>query len=149
MGVGTQSQLTILRTLLRPAIRYCLRTAVGYQLLNEALKLEFLSTAEAATREAGEKVTISRLSVMTGLHRREVKRVTEAEERPEASPGFIRRLLGQWQHDPQFTTKQGKPRVLDYESAFRQLLATVSLDLNPAAVLSELERLGLEVDPVV
>lgn len=54
-------------------------------------------------------------------------------------------MIGQWSNNPQFRDKTGRPRALTYEgksSEFAELIASVSRELNPYAVLFDLERTG-------
>lgn len=93
----------------------------------------------------GDKVTISRLSVMTGLHRRDVMRIYRDLEPKESPLSLTARVIGQWTQDKDFLTKGGKPRVLGFrgeESEFSQLVQRVSKDVNAATLIFELERQG-------
>lgn len=54
-------------------------------------------------------------------------------------------MIGQWSNNPQFRDKTGRPRALTFEgksSEFAELIASVSRELNPYAVLFDLERTG-------
>ena len=71
-------------------------------------------------------------------------RIHQREETKDTPQGLISRILGHWQQDPHFTTKNGKPRVLSLEgddSEFKQLVRSITHDVTPGTVLFELERI--------
>ena len=138
--------LDCLGLLLRPIVRFCLRRSLKIQDLLEAAKVAFVSLAEDEI--ADSKASTSKLSIMTGLHRRDVMRLWKEQRAPKNQGSLLTRVLGQWQQDRRFQTKQGKPRLLEYEgkeSEFVDLVRSVSKDLNPYTVLFELERIGAVV----
>lgn len=134
----------VLRLLLRPIVRFCLRYMLPIQSLTEEAKAVFLELATAELRRNQEKVNVSRLSVLTGLRRREVSRFQlEEHSSKEMTASLPARVLGMWEQDKSFLTKAGKPRVLSCdgdESEFSRLVAKVSKDLHPGTILFELKR---------
>lgn len=139
------SRIDLLRPILRPLIRFCLRNSIALAEVLEATKVVFAEVAAAQIEKGGSKVTVSRIAVMTGMTRREVNRIYKEGRIADESPSLAGRVLVQWEHDPGFATKQGKPRVLTFKGAdseFSKLVETVSKDVNAATLLYELERLG-------
>lgn len=135
-----------LRRLLQPLAKMCIRQSISIQELIELAKAAFIAAAADEIERNNQKVNVSRLSVMTGLHRRDVMRIYREGDQSKALPGLASRVLAQWEQDERFHTKAGKPRVLSADgdqSEFAQLVAAVSTDVNFATVLFELERLGL------
>ena len=112
----------------------------------ESAKAVFIDIAKDEMNRQGEKVNMSRLSVMTGLHKRDVMRLQEDTEKGvKKTGGLASRVIGQWQHDKRFQTKNAKPRVLSIEgeeNEFKELVESVSIDLKPGTVLFELERIA-------
>ena len=134
------------RRLLRPIIKFCLSHGLKLQDLNEFLKVEFVEAAKSEIEFKGEQPSVSRISVMTGVHRPDVLRITEGEGEYKESKNQIVRIVGQWQHNKKFCNPAGKPKVIDIQgknSEFVKLVQSVSADLNPYTVLFELERSGL------
>jgi len=137
----------LLRLLVGPLVRFCLRE--GYLLgdIVQALKLSFVHEAEQLLEARAEKSNLSRLSMMTGVHRKDVKAISKENTIPPRQlPDAIARILSTWEQAAVFTTKRNKPKTLTYEgdsSEFHQLVASVSTDLSPLATLQELERRGL------
>jgi len=108
----------------------------------------FVEVAREELERNQEKINISRLSVMTGLHRDEVGRLLEVggEILLSETTNIIPRLVGQWLQDPRFCKKRGVPRVLGYEgldSEFRTLVRVVSQHVDARSILFQLERTKL------
>ncbi len=137
--------LDCLKVLLRPAVGFAFRHSLHIQDIVECAKVEFIALAEREAEQEARKVNVSRLSAVTGLHRRDVIRLFR-ESREKIEPrSVISRVMGQWQHNRRYTTQSGKPRVLTVEgreSEFSKLVGSISNDLHPGTVLSELERIG-------
>lgn len=140
------SRTGILRRLLRPVARYCLQRTFNLRDLVEEAKIAFVEEGEELLRQSGDKLNDSRLAVLTGVHRKDVRRILDAEKAPPASgKGLVPRVLIQWEQHPKFRTAAGKPRVLSFDgpgSDFWKLVHSVSSEINPATVLFELERGG-------
>jgi hypothetical protein len=133
----------VLRALLRPALRFCLRHCVSFPDLIELAKAESVVLARELAASNRKRVTVSQLSVMTGLNRREVTRLSREPLPREARFSLPARVLGQWEQDQRFCTSAGKPRLLSLTGpgfSFYDLVSSVSKDVNAASVLRELER---------
>ncbi|MCB0332318.1 MAG: hypothetical protein KDD55_02395 [Bdellovibrionales bacterium] len=144
------SALVCLRLLLRPIVGFCLRRALTIQDFYELSKSVFVEVGAAQIRKDKGRPNVSRLSVLTGLRRKEVSRLLTSlneEEIPVEfqSASLLTKVIGVWSSDPRFTTKSGKPRVLTFDgndSEFSQLVKAISSDVKPRAVYSELCRIG-------
>jgi hypothetical protein len=135
-----------LRQVLRPFARFAVRHGLRMPDILETLRAAFVEVAEDELRRLNVKPSVSRLAVTTGLSRREVQRVAGQAALPPVSLSLPARVVGLWLNDPEFCSKTGKPRTLGLEGAdceFNQLVRKVSLDIHPASVLFELERVGL------
>ena len=134
-----------LKQMLRPIARFCLNRSIKIQDAGEMLKYAFLEVAKEELQREAKLVSNSRLSVMTGLHRRDVVRLRlDRQEISENAP-LLLRVIGQWQQDSRFIDKKGTPKSLSIEgkkSQFVELVQSISKDLNPYTVLFELERVG-------
>lgn len=133
-----------LSLVLMPVARLCLRNSLKIQDLMGCAKTCFLRAAEEELKRQGEKVTPSRLSIMSGMQRKDIARCTAGHSEPSSGKALITKVVGQWQTDKRFLTGKGTPRALTIgqESEFARLVAAVSCDVNPATVLFELERTG-------
>ena len=134
-----------LRLILKPVVKYCLRNSLKIQDLTEVAKGLFIEFSSAELEARGSKVTDSSLSVMTGLHRRDVTRLKIEGAEPDKANDVVTKVIGQWQSDSRYCDKQGKARVISYgteASEFNKLVCLVSNDITSASVLTELERIG-------
>ena len=141
-----ESQSRALRLMLTPLVRFCVRNGISAATVIEQLKKVFVAQANAEVESSGERSTVSQVSIISGLPRREIKRLLQDSEVESPYPSLISRLIGQWEQDSRFRTKPGKPRVLSYggeSSEFKVLVESVSKDVHPGTVLQELIRQNL------
>lgn len=134
-----------LRSVLRPVVRLCFRNSCSAYEVIESVKAVFIEQAEERIRSDGETVTTSRVAVMTGIDRRDVKRIASEGGIPTAQPNLVTRVLAQWEQSPRFSTANHRPKPLGYKGAnsqFKRLVKSVSTDMNPATMLYELQRSG-------
>lgn len=139
-----------LHSLLRPIVRFCLRSSYTAQDLFEAAKEIFVQIAAEELTSTGEKINRSRLSIVTGLRRPEIRRILESRppERTEGSHSLLARVMLQWRNDREFSLEPGEPRPLSYRgpnAEFRKLCNKVSTTLNPGTVQFDFERRGFAV----
>ena len=131
---------------LYPVLRFCVRRGVKLQQLLELIKLVFIQVANDELKRDGEKVNTSRIFVLTGVHRKDIPRLLKEPRPKKTAQDLVRRVIGQWRHDPAFSSSPNKPRVLGVEgdtSDFFKLVTKVSSDVNPYTIRFEMERLGL------
>lgn len=143
---SASSHSSIIEMLMKPIVRYCLRNAISFQDFINSAKVVFVRVAEEEIRKSTQKVNVSRLSVMTGLYRRDVTKIYRENEAPALQQqSILSRILAQWEQDRQFCSKPGVPKALSVsgeDSEFRKLVYTVSAHVNAGTILFELERLG-------
>jgi hypothetical protein len=141
-------QSAVLRALarvLRPVARLLIASGVPFQAASESLKRAYV---EAAHRHFGDETrTDSRLSLLTGINRKEVRRLTTPvadEWGPESVTSFASAVYTAWTLRDEWRDRDGRPRALPKrgEGSFDVLVKSVTRDLRPASVLAELVRLG-------
>lgn len=142
-----QFELLGLRMVLAPIVRFCLRHGLKLQDLVDAAKPLFVEHSQRALELQNEQISCSRVSLMTGVHRKDVTRLLNETQISPATPrNIIWKILNHWENSPEFQTKQGKPRTLstrESNNEFAQLIACVSRELNPYSVLYEMGRIGV------
>lgn len=146
-------QAAVLRALarvLRPVARLLIAGGVPYQAASESLKRAYV---EAAHRHFADQAgTDSRLSLLTGINRKEVRRLTTPvadEWGPESVTSFASAVHAAWTLREEWRGTDGQPRALPRrgEGSFDTLVKGITRDLRPSSVLAELTRLGYaEVD---
>jgi hypothetical protein len=135
--------------MLRPLVRLLLRHGVAHASLVEWLKQLYVQTAAAEFAVEGRKQSISRIALVTGIHRKEVKRVLEQSPTTEAPPhrhNRAARIIHGWRNDSDFTDATGEPLELAFngtEHDFNALVKRYSGDIPARAVLDELVRTGI------
>ena len=137
------------RSLLRPLVRILLRNGVAYGTLAAIIRQVYVDVAFRDFAPQGKKQTVSRVSALTGLTRKEVKRLLEGGAHA-ASAGQARysravRVIGGWLHDERFHGATGKPAVLPIdngENSFALLVKDYSGDIPTRAMLTMLEEGG-------
>lgn len=135
----------ILPLLLRPVVTLCLRHSVRLSELVEMLKAVYVEACSEQLENEKAAVSASRISVMSGVHRKDVARLLGAEPITRPSKSIATRVIGAWRNSKRYCGASGKPRVLSVEgkkSEFVDLVHSVSSDVNPYTILFELERIG-------
>ena len=135
------------RRFLRPIARFLLRTGVGYREFNEVVKSVFVEVASEEYGLRGRPTNISRVAVMTGLTRKEVRRIREEGISQAGSSGLKRspanQVLNYWHTDSDFQNDAGLPVDLPFdggEICFMNLARRYGGDVPPIALLKELKR---------
>jgi hypothetical protein len=138
------------RRMLRPVVRQLIRFGITYPTLDQIIRELFIEVAERDFPLGYKKQTDSRVSVLTGLNRKEVSRLRHmARVNETATPvedTITTRVIGRWMGGPPYSDTHGRPRPLPYESAhartasFTRLVQDRGVDAPPRSVLDELIR---------
>ena len=145
-----------LALMMKPLVRLMIAQGVTHAEFAETTKEVYVETALRHFEDAG-RVNKSRVAILTGLTRKEVKNVidrTLEETQPDKTYSRPERVLTGWFSDPKYTGPYGIPLELPYESAqsgkasFVQLVKEYSGDMAPRQMLNELLVSGsvVEVD---
>jgi hypothetical protein len=135
--------------ILRPLVRILLRNGVSFGTFADLAKWIFIDVAAKDFAIQGRKQSVSRVSVITGLSRREVMRVRKLE-RPDISANHERhnraaRVIAAWRREADFTDPKGKPLALPMEgpgASFGELVRRFSGNIPPRAILDELTHVN-------
>ncbi len=142
--------LSALTRLLRPLVRLLVHFHVTFPALANLLKALYVDVAEKDFCLEGKRQTDSRITLLTGVHRKDVRRFrqqTQADASEKAaSLGAL--LVSYWTGLPEYLDKEGKPERLPRLSSadgpsFDSLVESVSKDIRPRVVLDEWLRLGI------
>lgn len=146
-----QRMLTALQRVLKPLIRLALAQGINYQMLLESLKVVFVQVAEEEFKLSEREQTDSRISLLTGLHRKDVHRLRDQPESNQ-NPSLVTlgsQLVGLWISDADFTDSEGNPKPLARlasvggNASFERLVTRVSKDIRARPVLDEWLRVGV------
>lgn len=134
-----------LRQIAKALIKFSLKHSIKIQDLEEILRAQYLEQAREEILRKGEKISDSRLSIVTGLSRREVQKRESGQKGKDEQIDLVMRVIALWQTHPRFIGRDKTPKVLSSgfdNSDFNSLVNMVSTDLNPATILFELERVS-------
>jgi hypothetical protein len=135
-----------LALMLKPLVRLMIAQGVTHAEFAETTKEVYVETALRHFEDAG-RVNKSRIAILTGLTRKEVKNVidrTLEEALPDKNYSRPERVLTGWFSDPKYTGPYGIPLELPYESvqqdgpSFVKLVREYSGDMAPRQMLNEL-----------
>ena len=142
--------LAAVKRLLRPLVRLLIARGVGLAAMTELLKDLYVSVAVNDVAAGEKAATDSRVSVMTGVHRKDVKRLRGLSPEDVPAPrsiGLGAQVVSRWLASPETTDSQGRPLPLPRQAetgpSFDALVASVSTDVRPRAVLDDWLRLGV------
>jgi hypothetical protein len=125
-----------------------LRNGVSYVAFVDLLKAVFVSVAREELSHGGGRPTHSALSVLSGVHRKDVRALANAPQQPASlrSVPLASQVFTRWLSDPVYCRANGAPRTLARNGpapSFESLARQFSTDVHPRTVLEELARLGL------
>jgi hypothetical protein len=134
--------------ILRPLVAVLLRHGMAYGAFAELARKAYVDEA-FAQRNTPKRPTVSSVSALTGLTRKETRRLRELDivNDESSSKRYSRaiRVVSAWVSDPRFQTPTGEPAKLPMEgegASFAQLVKEFSGDIPTAAMLSVLEASG-------
>ncbi len=138
--------------LARPIARVLLRCGVAWKEAAELMKLVYVDVATAEYGKHGRPANASRVAILTGLGRRDVKRARDQLEalgdasppEPLAKISHASRVLSGWFQDRDFLDGRGQPRLLPAtgERGFEGLTRRYASDIPGIAMLKELKAVG-------
>ena len=139
-----------IRRLLRPVVRQLLGWGVSYPVFDRVVRGLFVEVAEDDFALPSKKQTDSRVSLVTGIHRKEIARLRRLprEERnaPPLERSVVTRVIGRWLASPPYADRTGRARPLPYEAggraSFARLVADAGFDGPVRSVLDEMLRVG-------
>ncbi len=135
--------------LLRPLVRLLLHHSVPYETFADLARWVYVDVAEKDFALPNKKQTASRISVITGLNRKEVARLQAmtVEDNAGAIESFNRaeKVVTAWRHEYPKADSPSHAASLPLEGkrSFATLVKRYSGDMPVRAVLDELLRVGV------
>ena len=152
----SKNQLLIanaLKRVFRPFVKLMLANNLTYTFAIDVLKTLFVEVADQDFTIDNKRQTDSRISLMSGVHRKDVKRLRELQPDVEdVMPGNVSlgsQLIALWNANPAFVDADGLPKPLprfasdNADASFESMVRSLSTDIHPRAVLDEWLRLGV------
>lgn len=132
---------------MRPLVRLCIHHGIDYRQLIEILKETFVTVAEQDFPIPGRKQTDSRISLITGVHRKDVHRLRNSSDSTPRLPAAQRlasNLIAFWLGTPELMTPDKQPLAVPrtqregYRWSFAQMVAKFNQDMPARALLDEM-----------
>ena len=152
MSTDDNSKLlhTAIYRLCRPLVRILIRNGIPFTGFADIAKRAYVDVARDDFAVQGKKVSDSRISTITGLTRKEVRRVKmlsiHADDPTKNHYNRAARVIFGWIHDKDYLDGDDKPLILEFDSktsSFSHLVKKYSGDVPPRAILDELEQVGV------
>lgn len=144
VGSPPSALVNALRSLLRPLVRLLIARGIEYPFIAELMKSIYVDVANNDFALHGKAQTDSRLSLLTGLHRKDIKRLREAGQAPNQTKGapLSAHLIARWTGDARYLDEDGAPRPLPRLAAqgdpsFEDLVTSTNKDIRPRVILDE------------
>ncbi len=133
----------------QPLVQWMIKSGIGYNEFALALKPLFLSMAEQELHALDQKTSDSAISLLSGLHRKDVRAFRQKSEQHVQSiqnnraqwskPSSVNQVFTRWLSS---SLSQSLP-FQGAQDSFEALAQSVSKDVHPRALLKEMARLGL------
>ena len=138
--------------LCRPLIRLLIEKGVTFPQFRELMKALYVEVADEQFSLDSKKPSDSRIFVLTGVHRKDIKRIRQQAEQGEplltSSASLSGEIVARWTGMPEYLDEKNNPRQLlktgkNDEPEFDQLVRSVSKDVRPKVILDEWLRLNI------
>lgn len=150
MDIESRSSQSYITTaalrILRPLVRILMRNGISYGTLAELVRKTYVDVGFDVMEENGQRPTVSGVSAMTGLTRKETKRLYEMQspDTVAADQRYNRavRVISGWINDRDFLTSEGSPAdlALEGQGSFSELVRRYSGDIPVSAMLMVLRE---------
>ncbi len=134
---------------MRPVVKIFLRYGISFSQFAETAKTAFVDVASSEFGIRGRPTNISRVAVMTGLTRKEVRRlrnkIEDGDQTLSVKSTPISEILSRWHSEKEFLDERGRPAALQFsgvENSFSHLVKKFGGDLPAGAMRTELKRVG-------
>jgi len=144
--------LASLRRLLRPLVRLLIARSLTFPWAANLLRSVYVDVALREFPVGDKRQTDSRITLLTGVHRKDVKRLRAPSRGAAAAPraaSLGSQLIARWTALPEYRDEHGAPRPLarlataGEAHSFESLVRSINTDIRPRVVLDEWLRLGL------
>jgi len=140
----TKYVIKALKKILKPLINLLIYKGITYPVFNEIVKELFVEIADTEFKLQDKQQTDSRINFLTGIHRKDVKRLrSQPNEDDAVAVSLSALLISRWLGDPIYSDKQGNPLALPRlskqggDQSFEKLVVSVNKDIRSRAILDE------------
>ena len=135
-----------------PLVRLLIEKGITFPQFRELMKELYVEVADQHFALDDKKPSDSRIFVLTGIHRKDIKRIRlqgkQEDQQISSSASLSGELVARWSSMPEYLDDKGKPRPLqksgnDIDAGFEQLVSSVNKDVRPRVILDEWLRLNI------
>jgi hypothetical protein len=138
------------RRLMRPLVRLMMRSGLTFPILADMLRALFVEVAVSDILTDPKARTDSRISLLTGVHRKEIRRLRGLPDDIAATvPDVVTlasQIIARWVGAAPYIDKARQPRPLPRnrsdasagEPSFEALVESITFDIRPRTVLDDL-----------
>jgi hypothetical protein len=145
--------MAALRRVIEPLAELSVQRGLPYATVEELVRRAFVGAADAAHPGLLPHRKVSRITITTGINRREVARLLAVTRDARAAQQLPSRsvaseVFAHWVSDTRYRDRRGEPRMLRRQGrapSFDSLARLVTRDVHPRSLLDELVRLQLAV----
>ena len=143
-----------LKRLLRPLVRLLMQSGITFPVLADLLRGLYVEVALRDVLKDERAQTDSRISLLTGVHRKEVRRLRSITVDADAEPAIVTinsQIIARWLGGPPYADRRGRPLWLPRvgisprAASFEGLVRSITTDVRPRAVLDELQSQNIVV----
>jgi hypothetical protein len=150
-----KTQLALVKAvtmLCRPLIRLLIEKGITFPQFRELMKALYVEVATEDFSLDGKKPSDSRVFVLTGVHRKDIKRIRQQGEQETStitsSASLSGEIIARWNSMAEFLDDDGKARALlksgkNNTAGFEQLVSSVNKDVRSRVILEEWLRLNI------
>ena len=152
-SIPSAALVNALTCILRPLVRLLIRHQITFPFISQLLKSVYLEMAVEASPGDAKRITDSRLSLLTGVHRKDVRRLRQENEAiamPEIKATSLgAQVVAAWLGEKAYTDRRGQSLALfrlekSGAPSFETLVEEVSRqDVRSRSLLDEWLRSGV------
>jgi hypothetical protein len=155
MSGYNKTQLALVKAvnmLCRPLVRLLIEKGVSFGQFRELMKELYVDVADEHFSLDGKPPSDSRIFVLTGVHRKDIRRIRQQAdgERQQitSTASLSGEIVARWLSMPKYQDDKGKPLALQKtanknQPSFDQLVSSVNKDVRPKVILDEWLRLNI------
>ncbi len=140
--------------ILRPLVRFLIGHGWTFGAIAELLKYVCVEEACRKQGESARTLTDSKVTLMSGVHRKEVRRIREELAQTDAHDLLLRhgansaaQLIALWMTHPNYQNEHGEPVALPMRApnapSIEALARLVKADMRPRTIVDDLVRAGV------
>jgi hypothetical protein len=146
------SLISAVRHMLRPLVKLLLTHSITFPFMSDLLKSIYVEVAAEEFLLQDRPQTDSRISLLSGVHRKDVKNLRPDRVHEQTIPPSVSlsaKLVQMWGSDPHRLDETGRhrplPRLISEGGgeSFEGLVSSVSKDIRSRVILDELVRTGI------